>query len=239
MITARKAIDPSWVKLIDPALPVGLGYDVGTSEKGTANPSAISAMQPAGGRHAARLIVSWKSGDPNVAWAIIGCILDDLDTIRAMRRGMNIDASNEVYHARQTKTRFAGRVQVALIKGNQKMKFRGEELDAKTLLGNLYVNALEDGLILLPGDDFIATDHRLVQREAGRFVTNLGPGGQHGDTFDACKLGYFRLIGKSGSARGVAATPVGQWAQAPKGVRPGLHNKAWVTMRNRRQSRLA
>lgn len=232
MITPRQAIPSGWADLINPAFPVGLGYDVGTSTSGTANPSAVAVMQATGGRYAVRLIVAWKAQDPTVAWQMLGCILDDLDARRAMSRGLNIDASNEVFHARQTKTKLGGRCPVGLIKGNQKMAYKGEAMDAKTLLGNLYANALEDGLILLPGDDFIAQDHRLVQRDGGRFVTSVGPGGQHGDVFDSCKLAYFRLLSRSaGSAKGVAAVPVGSYAAAPTGVRPGLVNRAWVAAR--------
>ena len=240
-MTPRQAIDPSWAALLDPAQPAGIGYDIATSEAGAANPSAAAVLQPCGGRYVARLIVAWKSAEPAVAWGIFSAILDDMDAARVMRRRMQIDASNEVFHARQTKGKFSGRCPVRLVKGAQKMKYRGEDIDAKTLLGNLFVNALEDGIILLPGDDFVSQDFRLVQREGGRFVTLLGPGGQHGDTFDACKHAYFSLLAPGGDASGIRAVPVGSFGMpaAKDAPRPGLHTKGWVRARARHSGRLA
>ena len=238
-MTPRQAIPREWIRFLDPSKPAGIGYDIATSESGSANPSAVAVLQPSGGRYAVRLAVSWKSAEPAVAWGLLGAVLDDLDAAMVMRRKLQIDASNEVFHARQTKSKLAGRCPVRLVKGNQKMKYRGEEMDAKTMLGNLFVNALEDGTVLLPGDDFIAQDFRLVQREGGRFVTLLGPGGQHGDVFDACKHGYFSLLSPGGDASGVRAVPTGQFSQAAPGVRPGLKNRAWVMARSRRVNRLA
>jgi hypothetical protein len=85
----------------------------------------------------------------------------------------------------------------------------------------MYCAALEDGLLLLPAGAFIELDHRLVKREGGRFVTDLGPGGEHGETFDAGKLAYWGL--QAGGTISAQAMEVGgSGAHSALKNRPGL-----------------
>lgn len=221
-MTPRQAIPPEWADLITDDGPLALGYDVATSNKGKSNPSSITAMQRSGPVAIARLVISWKSAEPEIARQIITALLDDIERVGARARRLNIDASSEKYFAADMRTFLRSRLPVDLIAGNQTLKFRGEEMDAKTLLGNMYCSALEDNLILLPAGSFIELDHRLVKREAGRFVTELGPSGEHGDTFDSGKLAYWG-IQNSGTTRAHAAQ-VGTGAGNPNPLksRPGL-----------------
>jgi hypothetical protein len=153
---------------------------------------------------------------------VLGCIFEDIEARGKKPRRLVIDASSEKYYAADIRTAFARRCPVELIGGNQKLKFRGEELDAKSLLGNMYCSGLEDGLILLPAGEWIELDHRLVKREAGRFVTDLGPGGEHGDTFDAGKLAYWGLQGGGGPAQAHGAAVGSMGGRNAIMTRPGL-----------------
>jgi hypothetical protein len=192
MITPRLAIPSTWADRLTTG-PLSLGYDVATTQKKTSNPSALAVMQTEGRLTHTRLLVSWKTREPIVAEQLLSAVLEDIEARRLKPRRLIIDASSERYYAAAIRTRFGGRCPVELIAGQDKLEFRGERLDAKTLLGNLYVSALEDAHITLPAGEWIEADHRLVMREAGGFTTLLGPNGEHGDTFDACKLAYYGL----------------------------------------------
>lgn len=220
-MTPRLAIDPAWADLLTDGA-IALGYDVATTEKGTSNPSALVVMQKEARMCMTRLVVSWKTREPAVARAVLGCIFEDIEARGKKPRRLVIDASSEKYYAADIRTAFARRCPVELIGGNQKLKFRGEELDAKSLLGNMYCSGLEDGLILLPAGEWIELDHRLVKREAGRFVTDLGPGGEHGDTFDAGKLAYWGLQGGGGPAQAHGAAVGSMGGRNAIMTRPGL-----------------
>lgn len=225
-MTPRQAISSDWIALLTDG-PIALGYDVATTQNGQSNPSALCVMQRDGGVAISRLVVSWKTREPEVARQVITAVLDDIQAAGRKARRLEIDASSEKYYAADMRTFVRLRCPVELVAGGEKLKFRGEEMDAKTLLGNMYCSAMEDGLILLPAGEWIELDHRLVKREAGRFVTDLGPSGEHGDTFDAGKLAYWGLQSGSGSAKAEAAA-VGSGSIAGNGnshslkSRPGL-----------------
>jgi hypothetical protein len=172
-----------------------------------------------------RLLVSFKSREPAVARQMISAILEDIEAARTKPRRLVIDASSERYFAADIRTAFAGRVAVELVSGAEKLEFRGERMDAKTLIGNMYVSALEDGYVTLPAGEWIEVDHRLVMREAGGFTTSLGPNGEHGDTFDACKLAYWGLH-SSGPVR-AEALQVGGFGQKLDGSRP-VYSDPWL-----------
>lgn len=220
-MTPREAIPRDWsARLGDGAL--ALGYDVATSEGGTSNPSAVNVMERVGRICISRLVVSWKTREPAVARQILSCVLDDIQAAGRKPRRLVIDASSEKYFAADMRTYLRARVAVDLVAGGQKLSFRGEELDAKTLLGNMYSSAIEDGLLYLPSGEWIEYDHRLVKREGGRFVTDLGKNGEHGDTFDAGKLAFWGL--QSGGPPQAAAAQVGTGVSGSKNLnnRPGL-----------------
>lgn len=225
-MTPRLSIPSRWTDRLTEDGAISLGYDVATTERGTSNPSSISVLQRSGRMVHTRLLVSWKSREPAVARQMIDSILLDIEARKMKPRRLEIDASSERYFAADIRTHFAGRVAVELVAGNQKLEFRGETLDAKTLLGNLYISALEDGFITLPAGEWIEVDHRLVMREAGGFKTELGPHGEHGDTFDAGKLAYWGLHSSSGSVR---ADPiqVGDFGFNKTASRP-VYNDPWM-----------
>lgn len=218
-MSPRDAILSTWAERLSDG-PVAIGYDVATTERGKSNPSGLTVMQPDGKVSISRLVITWKTAEPAVARQVISCVLDDLAARKIKPRRLVIDASSEKYYAADIRTFFRKRVPIELVSGNQKLKFRGEEMDSKTLLGNMYASAMEDGFILLPAGDWIELDLRLVKREAGRFVTDLGPAGEHGEIFDSGKLAYWGLQSGGNNADGVHAIQVG--GTAAKTQRAGL-----------------
>lgn len=231
-MTPREAISSEWADLLTEG-PLALGYDVATTQGGKSNPSALTVLQKEGKINISRLVISWKTADPEVARQVVASVLDDIESRKMKPRRLIIDASNEKYYATDMRTFVKKRCSVELVAGGQKLKFRNEEMDSKTLLGNMYSSAMEDGFILLPAGAWIELDLRLVKREAGRFVTDLGPGGEHGDIFDSGKLAYWGLQSRTNSAEGVKAVQVGGAAgKAMRRKLQGSFGKAKTTQLN-------
>lgn len=215
-MTPREAIPQDWTERLSETGRVALGLDLATTEKKTSNPASFTVFQEHGKRFVARLIVSWKTADPDVTTQLVAAVVDDLIAANHPPVRLVIDASNEVFFARLLQKSLRPKVQCLLIKGSEKIKYENEEMDSKTLLGNLFANHIDDGLILLPSGKWIADDYRLVGKEAGRFVTSLGKSGEHGDNFDSGKLALWGLLGRTGSAVGVEGVAVGDYGQKSK-----------------------
>ena len=212
-MTPREAIPVSWIDALDQSGEIAMGFDPATTEKQTSNPSSLSVVQRVLPVCRVVLLVSWKTSDDRVSKAMLRRALDDLLAARRKARRLCVDASSEKFFAAQVRREFGAYVPVELVVSNEKKTYRGQGLDAKTLLGNLYTSALEDGLIELPPGDWIKEDHRLVTREKGGFVYNLGKDGQHCDTFVSTELAYWGLCSSSGPVEASAAQ-VGSFGHA-------------------------
>jgi hypothetical protein len=222
MLPISDALPPSWTRHLRGGR-ISIGFDVGTTTKATSNPSVLALMQEHDRHQHVRLMLSWKSSDDEASRRLVRLAIDQASAAGHRPRRLVIDASNEVYFATGLRRSLAGIVPVHLVKSGQKLKFRGEEMDAKTLLGNLYSAAMEDGFVLLPEATWIADDHRLVMREAGGFQNLLGKNGRHGDTFDACKLAYWGQQGGGGTVAAAGASTGGKHGTS-QADRPGIRN---------------
>lgn len=205
----RDYIPLDWVDHLEKNQPVSVGHDVATSAAGTANPASVTVTQKAGTLFHERLVTSWKTDDPAIATLIVKTILEDIRRAGFVGVKLSIDASNEVYHARNLKRDLAHLAQISLIKGGSNLEYKGEKMDSKTLLGNMYANDYNDGKITTPTGKWIAEDRRLVKKKGGAFYADLGKNGEHGDTFDSGKLAHWGLRNKSSNNSGVRAVAVG------------------------------
>jgi hypothetical protein len=144
-------------------------------------------------------------------------VLMDIGSVsQAVLIGVSIDASNEVFFAQQLARKLSSHCRFHLIKGNENLTFQGQTLPAKEMLGNLYVNAHIDGILATPEGGFIKEDRRLVQKSKGRFVTLVGKGGKHGDTFDSGKHARWVLLSSGPiEAAGVSVSGSGQAKSDP------------------------
>lgn len=221
MILASSAVPPDWAIHCGGG-PLTLGNDVATTEKKTSNPSGFTVMEKLNGIYWERLVVRFKSADPEVTYAVIKSILDARPAEEW--KALCIDASSERYHAQNVRKKFRSRLRVKLIVNSETILFghgfEKEKYSYKTLLGDLYVSAFEDGIIALPPEEFILSDHRLVKKQAGGYVTEVDEEGNHGDTFDSGKLAYWGHMAKGGRAR-AHAVAVGSHG-AKSNHRPGL-----------------
>lgn len=170
-----------------------VGVDLGTTEKAHSNPSAVSVVEKIGRDYVVRALVRWKTADPRLGRLMIGKALDLPGGRRV--RSMAIDSSNERYFAADLKRELGSRTQVRLYVAGEKADYKTEEMNCKQYAGSLLVNALEDGMVLLPPDRWVREDFRLVKKFKGSFDNEVDSSGNHGDTFDATKLALWAAQG--------------------------------------------
>lgn len=230
---ATEAIPTDWTRHLTGG-PLGIGYDVATTEKKTSNPSSITVTEDSGGKYWERLVVRFKTADPDAATQALASILGAVPS--NLIRSLCVDASNEKYHAQNIRKKFRSICPVYLISSGETIVWAGEKFSFKTLLGNLYVGAFEDGLLGLPAGEWIVKDHRLVKNHAGGFATDLDEEGNHGDTFDSGKLSLWaHQRGGKGTAKGVRAMRVGGGASQS---RPDIKNRMLDLARQASRTRL-
>lgn len=224
MIYAPQAVPPDWALRCGGG-PLTIGNDVATTEKKSSNPSAFTVMEKLNGIFWERLVVRFKSEDPEVPEQILTSILDARPA--GEWRSLNIDASSERLNAQRMRKKFRSRLVVNLIVSSESILWREggneEKFSYKTLLGDLYCSAFEDGIIAAPPDVFFLADHRLVKKYAGSYATEIDEAGNHGDTFDSGKLAYWGHIRSGGPTRAEAAqVGIGAANPNPLKSRPGL-----------------
>jgi hypothetical protein len=225
---ATEALSADWTRHLCGGR-IAVGYDVATTEKKTSNPSAITVSEEWGGLFWQRLVVRFKTADPEAAFQILEAILSVIE--RRLLLSLNIDASNEKYHARTVKARFRKYCRVNLIVSGETLVFEQEKYSFKTLLGNLYVSAFEDHKIAQAAAEWLVKDHRLVKNHNGGYATELDDEGNHGDTFDSGKLAHWGHVNRSKhSTDGIAGLQVGGIAKQAGG-RQGLDRVLTIARR--------
>lgn len=162
---------------------VTIGFDVATTEKNTSNPSAVTITEQDGADYRARLIFRWKTNDPKVSTAYLREFVTALPTRRLV-----IDATNERFYAKTVRDELSRHCIVELVVASENITVGTVELPMKTYLGNLAVNALDDGRLALPAERWVRVDFRLVRKVRGRFDNEVDGSGNHGDSFDSTKL---------------------------------------------------
>ncbi|MGC3991611.1 MAG: hypothetical protein QM796_18370 [Chthoniobacteraceae bacterium] len=221
-ITSDEVWPHGWVALLDPGAPIAIGYDPATTTKGRSNPSAISVVQKLGVDYYARAVIRFKTGEPKVARAIIASGLAAMGARNLRPRRLCVAATNERFFATDLRTHFASEVPVELVIESERTSYLGEAMNFKTYLGNLLVNALEDGHCVLPNESWLRKDWRSVKREGGGFVYELDEDGNHADTWVATALALHGLGGAGGSAK-AAGMPTGTFG-SPRVQRQGIRN---------------
>ncbi|MDR1281836.1 MAG: hypothetical protein LBK99_13585 [Opitutaceae bacterium] len=212
-----------WQSFFAPEHPrISLGLDIATTTKDKSNPSSLSVCQQVALTYYMRLVVRWKTSDPDVTRAILRTVLTGLPHGLRARR-LCIDATSERFFAAQLRREFAGIVPVELVVSSETIEHMGESMSVKSYLGNLFINTIEDGYLALPSCEWIKTDIRLVSRDRGSFASTIAEDGGHGDVFDGGKLALHALMSKSGRAAAQGA-PTGTLGVNRGAVRAGVRN---------------
>ena len=176
---------------------VGLGWDLATTEKETSNPSSFTVIEELDAVNWRALVtIAWKTADPEIAKARARMIVSAVNSRRlgGRARRLAIDATNERYFAVQVQRELAALVPVELVVASETVEQPGaESITKKALLGNALAGDINDNRATLPPEKYIKEDFRRVKRDRGSFACELGPNGEHGDTFDSHKLALHAL----------------------------------------------
>lgn len=217
-IKVPDVLPKGWQHYIDPRFPkLGIGFDVATTLKQpgggkgkgkntVSNPSAICLDQLVGHFSITRLMLRFRTNDPDVAFAIIDLILAGIpDGLRVGR--LCIDATNERFFAVNLKKYLAGRVVVVPVVASEGTEYGGLKMNFKQYLGSQLVDYFDDGYCPIPEADWLCNDMRLVKKIGDTFDSEVDEHGNHGDTFDAKKLALHALVRSKavGPADAVAA----------------------------------
>ncbi len=214
---AASIVPEGWIDLCGGGVITG-GLDLATTQKGTSNPSALAVIERVAPRYVCRLALAWKTNDPNVTRAIIDKVLQDLASRQKRMARLPIDATNERFFAADLARELAGRTVVDQIVSSENTTHRGEEMKWKLYLGNLLVNAIEGGELLLPNEQWIRDHIRQVFREKGTFDANVNERGDHADLFDGLKLALHgqKVSGGPASASGMSLSGGGKQPSTKK-----------------------
>jgi hypothetical protein len=202
---------------------IGGGMDVATTTKAKSNPSAIAFTEKLGLDYIVRVAIRFKTDDPAISEAILTYALDRLRERDKRVRKLCVDATNERFFAANLAKKLAGRVWVEPVVSSETMEYLGEKMLVKSYLGNLFVNTITDGHLLLPEASWLRDDIRQVKEDRGTFVADPDEEGNHADVFDAIKQSLHALISSSGPAT-AAAAQVGSFAAGPRPLREGIKN---------------
>lgn len=183
--------------------PVGIGIDVATTTRETSNPTAVTVTERVGVEFVQRLTMIWKERDPRVARdrfrRILRAVADRPAGGRARRAC--IDASNEKYFARETADELASLVPWELVEASTAVQPVPAGYDRppnhKTYLGDLYSAAINDNRYSIPSSLYLKDDHRRPTKSGGTYTCEVGPDGEHGDTFDSGKLAHWAINGSA------------------------------------------
>lgn len=191
---------------------VGLGWDLATTERERSNPSALALLEQLPGEWILRTLTVWKLCDPVMARARVRSLIEQIGRRGLRPRRLCIDGSNERYFAADARRELSGLLPVELVAGGETLQPPGENpIPAKVYLGHRLLRILHANQLTLPPGPYVRMDFRRIRRDRGSFISDTGPGGEHGDTFDAAKLALHALEGTLGTMPGsLTAVRVGR-----------------------------
>jgi hypothetical protein len=174
---------------------IGLGWDLATTEKEMSNPSAFAIVERRESQWILRTLVLWKTQDPGVARLRARRLVEaTISPVRRPRR-LCVDGTNERYFASEILHHLAPLVIVEVVVASTVVKTGGDgSITMKAHLGSRLVRLIEEGQMILPPGSYVSADIRRVQRDRGSFRNLTGPGGEHGDVFDAAKLAVYAVV---------------------------------------------
>ncbi len=205
----HQVLPSGWRGMFAPIGRVGIGVDLGTTTKKKSNPTAIAIIQQVALTYYARLVIRFKTKNPDVTRGMIEILLDLPHGLRVGR--ICVDATNERFFATDLKRDLLGKAIVELVINSESLEYRGQSMNYKSYLGNLFVNTIDDGYLALPPEPWLERDVRLVVSEKGSFDADVDEEGNHADTFDAIKLAIHALNLRGGPAQAREAA-VGSFA---------------------------
>lgn len=203
--------------------PVGIGVDVATTERESSNPTAVTVMERDGLNPVAVATFVWKTRDPALATERIRRVVQEVNGRKegGRARRLAVDATSERYFAIGLQRELGALVPVELVIASETIEVAGgEKVTKKTWLGSLWVGEIDDNRAVLPPERYLREDFRRVRKDKGTFVCEVGPGGEHGDTFDSHKLARHALVSTEGALETVHGIRLGSIRYRPAVYRP-------------------
>lgn len=213
-MNVRDLLPAGWESLFRETGRIGGGIDIATTTKNKSNPSALALTQEIPDGFAARLVVRFKTDDPAVTEWLIREVSRRLESrLAGVRlRRLNADATSERFFVAGLKKSLGGKMIITGVVNSESIVVRGERMSYKAFLGNLLVNTMHDGRLLLPNEKWLEKDLRQNKRANGSFECDVDESGNHGDAFDAIKLSLHALWSGDGGPTQAAAAAVGSGA---------------------------
>lgn len=200
-------------RAVGDAPEVALGVDLASTEGKKSNPSSLTVTAPNGLGFRAPLMTWWKSADERVTEGRILSVALGLRLAGKRVKVANLDATNErLFASRIRRTLLAHGIACRLCSGADKVMSRGEATTLKAFTGGQLAGAIDSGLAELPFHRYVYDDFMRVTKVPGGYDCPVGPNGEHGDTFDGCKLSFFAWSAQAGNiaAEAVAVSTFGQ-----------------------------
>jgi hypothetical protein len=224
-MTPSNILPPGWRGLFTPTGRIGIGMDLGTTNKARSNPTAIAVCQESGLDVFARLILRYKVDATRLDFheRLLREIVEGLHAATPARvTRICIDATSERYGAAELSRRLRGVVPVALIIAGETIEYRGQKMRFKEYQTNLYLHQIDDGYLALPDEQWVEDDARQVKTERGLFYADIDEEGNHADAFDATKQALHALqthtasaeAAPAGAATFTRAAPVAGWRKS-------------------------
>lgn len=187
--------------------PVSIGIDLATTEKQSSNPTAVTVMELDGIDPVAVHTWVWKTRDPAIAKARIGRIVQAVNgrPLGGRARRGAIDGTNERYFAIEVQRELAHEIPIEVVINSETVQLPGERdtVTKKAWLGSQWVDAIDQNRAVLAPDRYLKDDFRRVKKVRGSFDSEVGPNGEHGDTFDSHKLAFHALNSTGGALAGI------------------------------------
>lgn len=178
---------------------VALGFDQATTTNKKSNPSALAIGTENGDVFEVPLCLWWKTANPNITTMRVVGIIKALLAMDVKIKSLCIDATNERFYAKLLKEAVGALCDVQLIVSSETIETPEGKISLKAQLGNDLANCIESGKALLPFSTYMYKDFMRVVKDRGSFDATVGPNGEHGDTFDGCKLAKHGLKAGGGA----------------------------------------
>jgi len=195
------------MRAVGDAQEVAVGVDLASTEGKKSNPSSLTITTKNGLGFRAPFVTWWKSADERVTEGRILAVALGLRLAGVRVKVVNLDATNERLFASRVRRALLGHgIACRLCSGADVILSRGEKTTLKAFTGGQLAGAIDSGLAELPFHRYVYDDFMRVTKVPGGYDCPVGPNGEHGDTFDGCKLSFFAWSDQAGTVAAEAVS---------------------------------
>lgn len=213
-----------WLDFLRDDEEYAAGLDLASTEGKKSNPTSFSLVGKRSGRFAARVSLWWKTSNPAVTDNRLIEIFTALKAAGKKVKVLNADATNDRLYVQALRDKLKGLVRVEPIISSATVKWRGQELSARTVSWTLLRECVEENKWDMAAGRYMATDYLRTKRAPGDlYVASVGPNGEHADVPDGGRLGLMGHVIGGGPAQ-IRAIQIGSGLGGGTPKRPGLRD---------------